>query len=80
MSLNDIIATVMREIQPPFAQTWSNFYFVLPVLNENNIQLSPEGEVNRWIHTERRSIKVYIHCSSPTLRGIVVLVFTKSDG
>ena len=27
-----------------------------------------------------RSIKVYIHCSSPTLRGIVVLVFTKSDG
>ena len=33
----------------------------------NNIQLSPEGEV-------------YIHGSSPTLRGIVVLVFTKSDG
>ena len=27
-----------------------------------------------------RSVEVYIHRSSPTLRGIVVLVFTKSDG
>ena len=25
------------------------------------------------------SVEVYIHRSSPTLRGIVVLVFTKSD-
>ena len=42
-----------------------------------SIQLSPEGEVNSggW-----RSVEVYIHRSSPTLRGIVVLVFTKSDG
>ena len=31
-------------------------------------------------YTETRSIKVYIHRSSPTLRGIVVLVLTKSDG
>ena len=40
-------------------------------------QLSPDGEVNS---TETRSVEVYIHRSSPTLRGIVVLVFTKSDG
>ena len=33
-----------------------------------------------WIYTERRSVDVYIHCSSPTLRGIVILAFTKSDG
>ena len=33
-----------------------------------------------WIYTEARSVEVYIDCSSPTLRGIVVLVFTKSDG
>ena len=31
-------------------------------------------------YTETRSVEVYIHRSSPTLRGIVVLVFTKSDG
>ena len=36
----------------------------------NIIQLSLEGEVNSG---------GYIHRSSPTLRGIVVLVFTKSD-
>ena len=48
------------------------------------VQLSPEGEVNSgyipWIYTETRSVEVYIHRSSPTPRGIVVLVFTKSDG
>ena len=33
-----------------------------------------------WIYTETQSIEVYIRCSSPTLRGIVVLVFTTSDG
>ena len=44
-------------------------------------QLSPDGEVNSGgIYTETRSVEVYIHRSSPTLRGIVVLVFTKSDG
>ena len=37
----------------------------------NSIQLFPEGEVKSG---------GYIHRSSPTLRGIVVLVFTKSDG
>ena len=42
------------------------------------IQLSPEGEVNSDGYIPRR--EVYIHRSSPTLRGIVVLVFTKSDG
>jgi len=31
-------------------------------------------------YTETRSDEVFIHRSSPTLRGIVVLVFTKSDG
>ena len=33
-----------------------------------------------WIYTETQSVEVNIHRSSPTLRGIVVLVFTKSDG
>ena len=33
-----------------------------------------------WIHTETRSVEVYIRSALPTLRGIVVLVFTKSDG
>ena len=33
-----------------------------------------------WIYTETRSVEVYIQRSSPTLWGIVVLVFTKSDG
>ena len=47
-----------------------------------NLQLSPEGEVNNggYTYTETRSVEVYIHHSSPTLRGIVVLVFTKSGG
>ena len=42
----------------------------------DSIQLSPKGEVNSggYNYTERRGIKVYIHRSSPTLRGIVVLV------
>ena len=47
----------------------------------NNIQLSPEGEVNSGgYNTEMQSIEVYIHRSSPTLGGIAVLEFTKSDG
>ena len=46
--------------------------------HNSNIQLSPEGEVNRGGYIPRR--EVYIHRSSPTVRGIVVLVFTKSDG
>ena len=47
-----------------------------------NIQLSPEGEVNSggYTYTETRSVEVYIQRSSPTLRGIVVLVLTKSGG
>ena len=54
------------------------------------IQLSPEGEVNsrwiyivgeeRWIYTSTLRVSVYIHRSSPTLREIVVVVFSKSDG
>ena len=32
-----------------------------------------------WIYSEAGSVEVYIHRSSPTLRGIVVLVFIKSD-
>ena len=50
----------------------------------NNIQLSPEGEVNSGgytgRYTEMRSVEVYIQRSSPTLRGVVALAFTKSDG
>ena len=46
------------------------------------MQLSPEGEVNSggyivYLDVKRQSI--YIHRSSQTLRGIVVLVFTTSD-
>ena len=40
----------------------------------------PKG---RWIvvvYNEKRSVEVYIYRSSRTLRGVVVLVFTKSDG
>ena len=53
-----------------------------PFGGSDSIQLSPEGEVNSGLYVARReaSIEVYIHCSSSTLRGIVVLVFTKSDG
>ena len=37
-----------------------------------NTKTTPQGQLR---------VSVYIHCSSPTLRGIVVLVFTtKSDG
>ena len=32
------------------------------------------------IYTETRSVEVHIHRSSPTLRGIFVLVFIKLDG
>ena len=32
------------------------------------------------IYTKTPRVSVYIHRSSPTLRGIVVVVFTKSDG
>ena len=45
-----------------------------------NIQLSPEGEVNSGVNTEPWSVEVYIYRYEPTLRGIVVLVFTKSGG
>ena len=49
---------------------------------QNDIQLSPEGEVNSGGYNNKtQSIEVCIHRSSPTLGGgIVVLVFTKSDG
>ena len=45
-----------------------------------NMQLSPEGEVNSGVNTETWSVEVYIYRYEPTLRGIVVLVFTKSGG
>ena len=32
------------------------------------------------IYTDKRSVEVYIQRYEPTLRGIVVLVFTKSVG
>ena len=48
---------------------------------QDNMQLSPEGEVNSGGYIPRREVsRYYIHRSSPTLRGIVVLVFTKTDG
>ena len=46
----------------------------------NNYCFSKIQFVGQKKYTETRSVEVYIHCSSPTLRGIVVLVFTKSDG
>ena len=47
----------------------------------NITQLSPEGEVNGGVvHTEKRSVEVYIQRCSPTLRWVVVLVFTKLVG
>ena len=48
----------------------------------NSIQLFPEGEVNSGGYIPRREASRYnyINRSSPTLRGIVVLVFIKSDG
>ena len=54
-------------------------YLLLTVNNNDNYkQLSPEGEVNSGLR--REASRYYIHHSSPTLRRIVVLVFTKSDG
>ena len=48
------------------------------------IQLSPEEEVNSGGSISRRDIwgggSVYLVLYEPTLRGIVVLVFTKSVG
>ena len=49
----------------------------------NIIQITPKGEVNSggYIYRDaKRRGTVYIHSSSPTLRGIIVLVFTKADG
>ena len=62
---------------------YMNFiYFVLTCYYYNyNIQLFPEGEMNSGGYIPRHEASRYIsNCSSPTLRGIVVLVFTKSDG
>ena len=47
--------------------------------NNSNIQLSPEGEMNSGAY-ETRIVELYIRRSLPTMREIVVLVFTKSDG
>ena len=51
-------------------------------LDTNNVQPSPEGEVNSGGCILRGKAWRYkiIHRSSLNLRGIVVLVFTKSDG
>ena len=40
----------------------------------NNTQISPK----RWIFIEMRSGEVNIHRWSPTLKGIIVLVFAQS--
>ena len=67
---------------PKTVQTTHSLLLIFNFIIDNNIQLSPEGEVisGGYNYTKTQSVKVYIHCSSPTLRGIVVLVFTKSDG
>ena len=46
------------------------------------IQVALEGEVNsgRYIAKREASRYIIIWCCSPTLKGIVVLVFTKSVG
>ena len=47
----------------------------------NSIQLSPEGEVNSGVYIPRREASRYISTAIHLPpRGIVVLVFTKSDG
>ena len=47
----------------------------------NQYTTTPEGEVmNSGVKTETRPVEVYIKRCSPTIRGIVVLVFTKSVG
>ena len=66
-----IIKTVARRGLRLFCHFWNV---------KNNIQLSPEGEVNSGVYTDTRSVEVYIQRYEPTLRGIVVLVFTKSVG
>ena len=52
-------------------KNWTSFKHFAPKLN-----------LNHNIYTETRRVEVYhdINRSSPTLRGIVVLAFTKSDG
>ena len=46
----------------------------------NHIQLSRKGEVNSGVYNKARSVEVYVQRCSPTPRGIVVLVFTRSVG
>ena len=50
----------------------SFMYLLLHCYWRNSVHLSPEGEVNSGEYTETRN--------EPTLRGLVVLVFTKSVG
>ena len=57
----------------------TEFFYPSDLVNTKTTIPLRVGE-ERWIYTERRSVEVYIYRSSPTLRGIVVLVFTKSDG
>ena len=73
----------MREEFLHYAELMVFYARLIRINHFNNIQLSPEGEVNSGGYiqcAEMQSVEVYIHRSSVTLRGIVVLVFTKSDG
>ena len=54
--------------------------YFLPTSRQYYTTIPRRGGEWWWIYTETRGVEVYIHRSSPTLRGIVVLVFTKSDG
>ena len=72
MSSSQAIVNWLNALDQPDFSLW--------VWYDINIQISPEGEVNSGRYVQRReSVEVYSHRSSLTLRGIVVLVFTKSD-
>ena len=47
------------------------FFYPSDLVNTKTTTPLRVGE-ERWIYNEMRSVEVYIHCSSMTLRGIVV--------
>ena len=77
----------MRHLNSEIKAEKAKFSLILFVFNvtigcskKDSLQLSPEGEVNSGAYTKTRSVELYIEHFSPILRGIVVLVFTKSVG
>ena len=52
------------------------FFYPSDLVNTKTAIPLRVGE-ERWIYTETRSVEVYIHRSSPPLRGIVVYYYQR---